>query len=615
MSDIYQHLGLKRDIFDHFALQASLVVDNHMKSDLERHTRVLTKITERYLTDSEAVASKDSIDKVLLKVKRLSKLHDETYEWSLFELRIISYNLGVLQDSATAFRYSVQMLDKHWRNLFFGGVTFYVLDNWLAPDATKKDAVCELLKRKLEEYDGDNRRVLSLKNHANYFDSNGPLRLATLLSQRNKTIMEAPELLDYKGNAISFSYFSDVILQYFFRDDTFDIPKLDEVLTLHTLDRTKKLALANLVFLAEKEGVEYMQTQVVKFAQRILGDIALPSTWTPFPNASYEEKEQLLHAQALVNLWNARKAINTFFELCVQDVGRKEFWLKYANCIYDFRIAGSKAVYTKLIGDWRISDIISHYFLKTNSQSGRTSALILYIRDKVFIEFSDSGAIYVYEKDHWKIRNIRTQQKVSAIEDLKAPYFDKLVENYGEKDFIYDDNDYYYYKEVDLTKFNDEGKMFHIGHWDERLHAWIKEKLQIDYKNPNNNYYSYSDYRQNEGKQGQKQESSVSSESTPIAVSKIVFDGRCKLEAYNDGIYIRLLTSQKLVLITKMNCDRGCSLWLKKDRSYFDVYYNQKRTPGSDESKYIGFLSHWDFKDEESIRFHPLGGDKIIIPL
>lgn len=614
MSDIYQHLGLKRDLFDHFALQASLVVDNRMKCDLERHTRVLTKITERYLTDSEAVASKDSVDKVLLKVKRLSGFQDMSHEWSAFELRIISYNLSSLHDSANSFRYAVQLLDKHWRNLFFSGITLYVLDNWLAPDATKKDAVCELLKRKLEEYDGNNRRVLSLKDHANYFDSNGPLRLAALLLQRNKSIMEAPEILDYKVGTISFPYFSDVIKEFFSLKGTIDIPALEEVLTLHTLDRTKKLALANYVVLAEKEGVEYMQTQVVKFAQRILGDIALPSTWTPFHNASYEEKELLLYAQALVNQWNARKAINTFFELCVQDVSRKEFWLKYVNFINDFRIAGSKAVYTKLIGDWRISDIIYHYFLKTNSKSGRTSALILYIRDKVFVEFSDSGAIYVYEKDHWKVGDIRTINKVSAIEDLKAPDFDKLVENFGEKNFVYDENAYYHYKEVDLTKFNDEGKLFHIGHWDERLHAWIKEKLHIDYENPNN-YYSYSDYRQNEKEQVKKLETPEYSETPPIAVSKIVYKGRCKLEAYSDGIYIRLLASQKLVLILKMNCDRGCSLWLKKDRDYWDVYYNHKRANGADESKYIGFLSYWDFNDEGSIRFHPLGGEKKIIPL
>lgn len=612
MSDIYQHLGLKRDFIDHFALQASLVVDNRMKSDLERHTRVLTKITERYLIDSEAVASRDSVDKVLLKVKRLSRLYDETYEWSLFELRIISYNLGLLQDSATAFRYAVQMLDKHWRNLFFGGVMFYVLDNWLAPDATKKDTVCELLKRKLEEYDGNNRRVLSLKDHANYFDSNGPLRLATLLLQRNKSIMEAPEILGYKGNTISFSYFSDVIKDYFSQKGTIDIPALEDVLTLHTLDRTKKLALANLVVLAEKEGVEYAQTQVVKFAQRILGDIALTSTWTPFPNASYEEKEQLLHAQALVNQWNARKAINTFFELCVQDVSRKEFWLKYVNFINDFRIAGSKAVYTKLIGDWRISDIISHYFIKTNSKSGRTSALILYIRDKVFVEFSDSGAIYVYNKEHWKVGDIRTKNKVSAIEDLKAPDFDKLVENYGEKNFVYDVNAYYHYKEVDLTKFNDEGKMFHIGYWDERLHAWILNKLKIDYTKPNEySHFQLTDNYQIEDKHFEKSDAfSFSNNAKPIAVSKLLFDNKCRVEAYNDGIYIHIYNHEKFVLLAEMRCDRNCSIWIKKDRDFRDVHYNIR----GQKDIYLGFLSYWKYS-EEAIQFHPIGKEKIVIPL
>lgn len=601
MSDIYQHLGLKRDIFDHFALQASLVVDNRMKSDLERHTRVLMKITERYLTDSEAVASKDSIDKVLLKIKRLSELHDETCEWSLFELRIISYNLGALQDSTTAFRYAVQMLDKHWRNLFFGGITFYVLNNWLASDATKKDAVCELLKRKLEEYDGDNRRVLSLKNHANYFDSNGPLRLSTLLSQRNKFIMEAPEILGYKENAISFSYFSNVILEFFSRKGTIDIPTLEKVLTFHTLDRTKKLALAKFVELAEKGGNEYVQTEVSKFSQRILGDIALASTWTPFPNASNEEKEQLLHAQSLVNQWNARKAINSFFELCVQDERRKGLWLKYVPFIYDFRIIGSKATKTKLLGDERVCDLINYYYITTRSSRRQTSSLVLYIKNKVFVEFSDKGALYVYNMSNPKISEIRKgKAEIEGVDDLKIPSINLLIDNFEGAG-----NWYSGYESQSWIKYHDEGRLLHSDYWRERINAYMRQKLKIDFKRPQD----FSSLPSNNEYNDSTETSYSYNNQRPFAYSKWIFNNMCRVEAYNDGFYLRISNSNKLTLIASMDYKPNGSIWIKKDKDYREVYYHVMN-----EDKYLGFLSLWNFSNKE-IRFHPLYNDNISIPI
>lgn len=599
MSDIYQHLGLKRDIFDHFALQASLVVDNRMKGDLERHTRVLTKITERYLIDSEAVASKDSVKKVLLKVKRLSRLQDELYEWSAFELRIISYNLGLLQDSATAFRYAVQMLDKHWRNLFFGGVTFYVLDNWLAPDTTKKDTVCELLKRKLEEYDGDNKRIKELKNHANYFDLNGPLRLATLLSQRNMFIMEAPEILGYKENAISFSFFSNVIMEYFSRKGTIDIPILEKVLTLHTWDRTKKLTLAKFVELAEKGGNEYVQTEVSKFSQRILGDIALASTWTPFPNASYEEKELLLHAQSLVNQWNARKAINSFFELCVQDERRKGLWLKYVPFIYDFRIIGSKATKAKLLGDERVCDLINYYYITTRSSRRQTSSLVLYIKDKVFVEFSDKGALYVYNMSNPKLSEIRKNKTViEGVDELKIPSINLLIDNFEGAG-----NWYSGYESQSWIKYHDEGRLLHSDYWRERINAWMRQKLNIDFNRPKDNmiipanaeYTTEIPYN--------------NSNQRPFAYSKWVFNNLCRVEAYKDGFYLRLWNLEKLTLIASMEYTTNGSIWIKKDKDYRKVYYRVMN-----EDKYLGFLSFHKYTKKE-IWFYPLFKDNVIIPI
>lgn len=606
MSDIYQHLGLKRDIFDHFALQASLVVDNNLRSGVDRHIRLLSKIVEQHLVDSQAVAPKDAVDKVLLKVKRLSSLRDGSYEWSYFELRIIAYNLASLKDSAIEFRYAINLLDKHWRNLFFSGITFYVLENWFAAVSAQKDIVCELLRRKLEEYDGENRRILALKNHADYFESNGPLRVATLLSQKNMPIMEAPELLGYKENAISFSYFSDVILYYFSQKGTIETGLLEEVLTYHSLDRTKKLALANLVNLAEKEGKESVQTQVSKFAQRILGDIALSSTWTPFPNASEEEVEKLRKSQVLVNQWNARKAINTFFELCVQDPKRQELWLKYVPFVYDFRIVGSKATKTKLLSDDRVSELIDSYYITTKSSRKQTSALVLYISNKVFVEFSDKGALYVYNMSHFKVINLRKETvPLDGVEDLKLPSINLLIDGFEGAGNWYEG-----YETNTWIKYHDEGRLLHSDYWRERINAWMRQKLRIDYKRSQDYVpLQQPSASQSEMSKSRHTEKAENYSGRPFAVSKLLFGGICRVEAYTNGFYLRICNSNKLRRIADMNYSTNGSIWVRKDKDYEKIYYHT-----AEKEEYLGFLTHWDYSQKE-IRFYPLFNDTISIPI
>lgn len=611
MKTAYQHLGLTPDIIDNFALQANLIVDGQLQSTLEKRIRELSKISERFAEGGELVASKESVDKVIAKAKRLSKKAGANdNDWSPIELRILSYNLGQISNDATAFDYAAGLLDRNWRNMFFNGLLFCLLNDWLTPKQVHKGSICNLLKRKLEMYDGSNQRFLALKNHANFLEENGPLRLATLLIHQSKSIIEAPTIFGYKESTLSFSYYSDVILHFFNLRGTIEVNLLEDIFALHQLDRTKKLILAMMVEQAEKEGKEYVQTRVSKFAQAILGDIALSSTWAPFPNATQDEIEKLRRSQTLVNQWNARKAINTFFELCVQDAKRKEFWLKYANFVNDFRIAGSKAVNTRLLGDERIKDIISDYFIKTNSESGKTSALILFVRDKVFIEFSDKGAIYVYNQNHRIVRSIIERNKVSSIDYLKSPEFDMLVEHYGEVDFVYDERSYYDYRTVDLTTFNDEGKMFHIGYWDERLHAWIQNKLGIDYKKPN-------DYRKIPPVAPLQSETSISEycgktdshNGKAIAVSKLLYGGICRVEGYEDGLYLRICNTNKLVLLVPMEWKYNSSIWIKREKQFESVYCHTH-----DNNDYLGFLTYWDFSDKK-ILFYPLRGDKIEVLL
>ena len=607
MNTAYQLLGLTPDIINNFALQANLVVDGQMQRLLEKQIRELSRLLEQFAEGTEGVASKESVDQVIAKVKKLSKIiGTKDNEWSPIELRILSYNLGQINNNAIIFDYTTKLLDRNWRNMFIGGLLFYLLNDWLSPQQSQKDRVCSILNKKLEAYDGSNHRYLYLKNHANFLDVNGPLRMATLLVHQSMPVISAPTILGYKESALSFSYFSDVILHYFNLRGTIEVPILEQVFAQHSLDRTKKLVLAMMVEQAEKEGKEPLQTHVSKFAQTILGDIALSSTWAPFPNATQEEIEKLRRSQTLVNQWNAKKAINPFFELCVQDPKRKELWLKYVPFVYNFRIVGSKATKTKLLSDDRISDLIGTYFITTRSAKRQTSALVLYISNKILVEFSDKGALYVYNYNHPQVRGItRGKAIIDGVDDLKLPSINLLIDN-----FMDDGSWYYGYESQSWITYHDEGRLLHSEYWRERINAWMRQKLKINYKRPQDYIFSQpSNTPQNETRQSECTEKTKSQNEKPFAISKKLFGGRCRVEAYRDGFYLRVFSPSKLTRIANMNYTTKGSIWVKNDNDYEKIYYH---TPNKDE--YLGFLTLWNFSGKK-IKFYPLYDDKIEIPL
>ena len=132
-----------------------------------------------------------------------------------------------------------------------------------------------------------------------------------------------------------------------------DLSIVEEILSRHKLDRTIKLVFANLIEKAEKDGSELIQTQISKFANRLMGDISLSATWAPFIGATEADANKLRNAKNLVNLWFARKIIEVFFEVCVQDKSRKEFWLEYVNYIKLGLCINAKPFFIKLLTNFQ----------------------------------------------------------------------------------------------------------------------------------------------------------------------------------------------------------------------------------------------------------------------
>ncbi len=315
-----------------------------------------------------------------------------------------------------------------------------------------------------------------LKNHANLFDNVGPQRMAYLLVSQNKDVRDAPLTIGCKPSTFSQSYFSDVIIKYCERHPLGE-DMLEEVFKAHDMKRTKQLLFADLVMKADKDGDAVKQTQLSKFINRILGDVTLTATWAPFLGATNEEASKLKRAMQQVNLWFTRRIIETFFEVCVQDGERKNFWLEYVQYVRGFKIVGSKTTKGVLQSDQRVSTMFQRHFIETNSTYSQTAALVLCIKNYVLVEFSDTGSVYAYKQTHNKVQFLKRNTRfLTSTNDLKDTSLDNLVES-----------DYWY-----GLSYSDEGRLTHRGYWQDRLKKWLQNKVMSS-ANTGTSYFDTKD--------------------------------------------------------------------------------------------------------------------------
>lgn len=462
MTDAFSLLNINRDVLKDFHLLANRVDNLQIERVINQNMRKLKSIEERLLVDEGIKVSKQSINEILYKVVQYAKKEDFNMEnWTMRELRIVSYYMMKLQDDENAYVYALMLLDNGWRNLFFNGLVFYLMNSWclIKPDLRKSTS--QLIVKKLQQYRDNNRRYLLLKNHANMFEEMGPQRLALLLVSQNKDVREAPLVLGSKPSAFSQSYFSDVIVKYCDRKSV-NLDTLEEIFETHNVARTKKLVFAELVKRADANGDPLAQTQLSKFINRQLGDVTLASTWAPFAGATYEEAQKLKRAMQLVNLWFTRRIIETFFEVCVQDRDRKKFWLEYVPYVSGFKIVGSTMTKRTLQNDQRVSTMFQRHFIETNSTYSQTAALVLSIKNYVLVEFSDTGSLYAYKQGNQMVQFLRKGTRyMTSTNDLKDTSMEILVEKttWG------------------YTYYNEEGRLTHRGYWQDRLKQWMQMKV------------------------------------------------------------------------------------------------------------------------------------------
>ena len=481
MIDIYSLLNIQKEQIQDFPLLANRVIDYQFEKVVNKKIDALKQIKDRMLVDKGLEIPQRSIEEVISKVLYFSSMKDDSLDnWSNHELRIISYYLMKLRNNAKDYYFALSLLDNGWRNLFFNGLVFYLMNSWNAIEDEYREATCQLVVKKLLEYKDNNKRYKQLKNYSNLFDKNGPMRMAALVTAKNMKLIDAPTLIGFKNSTFKQSYYSDVIIKYINTRKIRNIDVIDEIFECHDLDRTKKIVLANLVEQEDRIGDSISRSILCKYINRKLGDVTLASTWAPFEGATYEDAQKLKRSMKLAYMWFAQQIIEVFFEVCVQDRERRDFWLKYVDHLSGFKIVGSTAVKRVLQNDNRVSGMFLKHFIETKSYSSQTSALVLFIKNKMIVEFSDKGALYVYNQNHNQVKLVTTQRKfnLNSTDDLKITSMQALIES-----------DYW-----GGYDYNEQGRMPHQGYWQSRLSQWMQQIVLSS----NNNAVSFLDTKDDE---------------------------------------------------------------------------------------------------------------------
>jgi hypothetical protein len=653
MSDIYGLLNLNQDILENFALQGRLI-ENNVETDriLRNATRKLKAIEDRVQDDGERPKfNQQSIEEVVEKVKRVANGANE--EWDLKELRLVSYYMVRLRNEQKVFDHALWLLENNWKDLFVNGLMFFLMNSWNICADNLLIGVSELVKRHLVNYSGSIKRYLTLKRQIDLLEKAGPVRLATILSAKNIPLEDAPTLLGYKASSLSFPYFSDVIINYFKRKQEIDYDEMENIFSKHSLDRTKKLIYAYLVEKAEDSGDGNFQGAVVRSARRILGDINVSTTWSPFTGATAEDIWQLNKAKDLIIAWGARKTVDAFFDVCVQDSRRRKCWLEYVGSIMDYRIVGSTSVRTKLQSNSEVAPLLKSCFIETNSRVSATAALVLFIKDKVFVEFSDVGSLYIYNSSNRVIGDIKRKRYLDSTSDLKDTSIGMAIDQYSSWSYLY----------------YDEGRITHRGEWEERFRRWMREKMEmrpgqkVKYSIPKpvqtDDQQRFGIERLEDEKPAPKfqtvttkverlesswgvstsSQSSLFSEEVPRVKpssttessiphpgsrvkrvilgihSKWIFDDSCRVLVDKDGIYVNIKKNGRIYYISPSKISKldECSIWLvpyyNSSKKYTVQLAKLNKLTGSPYTQTCGTIE----RVESDIVFIPLNGIKINI--
>lgn len=351
------------------------------------------------------------------------------------------------------------ILDK-WKDSFIISLWHVLLKNWngLLVFEDQRYLLADLLNSKCNDYNGSRKNVLGIKRIISFFiKKDSPKEYARNLINYKKLISNAHLQLKQKESILVYEYFSSVVEQYIETIDTNSIS--DEItssiytfLQKHNNKKTTIVSCSQIINSDKfKKSIEIVKNQTVA----LIGDPIKEHLWR-YDGLTESQEDAVESARKRLNTILNKRFIKVFFEKLVKDDRRKKYWLKFIDNIDDIKFCGNKDNFRYLKNIESVSKYVDSRY-KITSRNQPTCALIIYARNFVFVEFTDTGALYIYKRRNFRI-NLNA---INGMEDLKT---------WSRYDYACKNSDTPGY--VDL---NEEGRITHQGYWEGRVDVWMKK--------------------------------------------------------------------------------------------------------------------------------------------
>lgn len=440
--------------FSNSSMQQSAVkiIPSALENLIDIRIRKLNELSEKIGAKSFELNGDHLIPQVYRKFKHDFKAKKLSFDRK--ELRTLSYAFSHSENTSTSIisnkqelEYAIELLEKEWKDSYLFGLIDCLLKNWETSLESSLSKLTDFIVMKLKLYEGSRNSIIGLKNNLKYFGQrNGDLVLGKELGMKNISILKATSYLSVPDSWINYPYFSRVIISYFEnnKNDFIEtIEELESILRAHGKGniqghKTNKRAISKIIIKADNTQFAASQDKVKKLAFEFIGDPEIKSEWHPFDGATEKEKQDLDKARSILNEWITRQFINVFFNVCINDVRRKNFWLKHASSISSFKVYGPSSTKMLLKRDDRISQYLDTRFVTVYSNKN-VSAFILYMKNYMLIEFSEDGyAFYGYKVDGNKKPNVNA--KLNSVDDLRngsmamaiTRKYDNIIDHYAE---------------------------------------------------------------------------------------------------------------------------------------------------------------------------------------
>ena len=439
-----------------FTLGARTAISSAQQNTIDNATSRQRTIARQCATAEEKQPNQSTLDAAYRKFKsHYTRLNVE--EYSSREVRALIYCLHKFENDAMVSAFT-KVLDKQWRNRFLNGLLYFLLSYWDVTEKARLQAIIDVFQSKLSAYNGKRDKYLLLKQNARYFALNGAELLGMTLRKmdagqtKNCSIFSASSVFfGLSSNNIEFQYYSKVISSYFGRDAIDKLDMLKEVLDRHNYDATPKRIIPSMIIQNKDAVNECKQEYIRSIAVGMIGNPELASKWT-LRNGTPEENSNLKEARQILNEWLKRKFISIFFEKCMHEPARQKYWLKHIDIIGDLDIWTTPFTMSLLMQDKRIADMLNTKVKVLNNEKNvDKSALIMSVGNYFFIEFSDSGCLYIFRKDSIYGKTIASNRFL-YFDEIKRMRVETIQSFYVEKQ---------------------EGKITHNTGWESTLEKWM----------------------------------------------------------------------------------------------------------------------------------------------